>query len=80
MAKWLKVKSSRAGNHYIARVIDTRNGNREVISRYFDGTQAQALAHFRALPELQQRRRAGYQIIVSANALVLFDGYGEVTQ
>lgn len=73
-AAWQKIENGRT-NHWIARVIDTRNDDREIISRWFDGTQAQALAHFRALPELRQRRRAGYQIVVTANSLVLFDGY-----
>jgi hypothetical protein len=70
MASWLKFTTRT--NHYIARVIDTRNENREIISRWFDGTQSQALAHFRKLPELRKYRRAGYlQNCASIGALAI---------
>ena len=75
MCKWIKIDSRY--NHFIARVMDTRNGNVEVISRYYDGTQAQAIAHFQRLPELLSYRRAGYVISVQANSSILYDGWGE---
>lgn len=64
-------------NHFIAKVYDKLNPiagetMREIQSPYFDGTQAQAIKYFKALPLLKPyRKKERYRILISSNSLEL---------
>lgn len=61
-------------NHHIADVFDTVNqSDTPTYSEYFDGTQSQAIAHFKKSRRLRDYSRPGYRIIMRTNTITLFE-------
>ena len=60
-------------NHYICEVFDTVNPTTSPTqSRYFDGTQAQALRYFKAVPVIKRYlKNPLYNVYVRANSINL---------
>ncbi len=58
-------------NHFICTVVDTLD-NRTIISRYFDGTQAQAIKYFKSLDKIKQYMgQESYVIHIRSNSLTI---------
>ena len=66
---------SKAKNHFICEVTDINGGI--VYSSYFDGTQAQAIEHFRKCPRLRKHRESwhGKHCHITANPILVFQDY-----
>lgn len=66
-------------NHYICSVVDCTNEmlgvtitDKTVFSRYFDGTQAQAIKHFKSLDKIRAYMKQDcYSIHIRANSLTI---------
>ncbi len=59
-------------NHYICSVVDIINPG-TVYSCYFDGTQVQAIKHFKGLDKIKKylKFKDSYVIHISANSLTI---------
>jgi len=74
MAEDNKERFKNNHNHYILTVVE-RSQNCEIYGTYFDGTQAQAIKYFNALPRVkkylkEQKKFERYLITMRANALL----------
>ncbi len=60
-------------NHFVAEVIDNDSNTTEPICRrYFGGTQAAAITHFKANRTLQRYRRIGYSILIKPDFIAMW--------
>jgi len=58
-------------NHFICNVVDIVNPG-TVFSRYFDGTQVQAIKYFKSLKRIKAyRKQSCYKIHIQGNSLTI---------